>query len=173
VIEHHKFNSIDDLRDAPYNPRDITDKSDKALGASLDEYGDISGIVFNKRTGNLVCGHQRVRKLREQGAVVDGDKIVCGSNVFDIRVVDWDLTKEKAANISANNTALCGAFTQDVASVLDDVKEDVGREFFSRLLLDEVKIPKDVDSDALLDDHNKPTTDQHNVTKCPKCGFVF
>ena len=56
---------LPDLRDAPWNPRDIDEASLAALGASQRAFGDISGIVFNRLLGILVCGHQRLRRLRD------------------------------------------------------------------------------------------------------------
>ncbi len=50
--------SFDDLRPAHYNPREITAEAAEGLRHSLVEFGDISGIVWNQRTGNLVCGHR-------------------------------------------------------------------------------------------------------------------
>ena len=38
---------IDDLKPCPWNPREISQEASKALGVSLREFGDISGIVFN------------------------------------------------------------------------------------------------------------------------------
>lgn len=38
----------------------------KGLSYSIAEFGDLSGITFNERTGELVCGHQRVKALRAQ-----------------------------------------------------------------------------------------------------------
>jgi len=61
--------SLADLRAASYNPREITQEALEGLGHSLEEFGDISGIVWNKRTGHLVAGHQRVEALR--AAVLD------------------------------------------------------------------------------------------------------
>ena len=40
----------------PRNPRMITDKAARGLGFSLAEFGDLSGIVFNLRTQQLVAG---------------------------------------------------------------------------------------------------------------------
>ncbi|MBL7224013.1 MAG: hypothetical protein ISS72_09175 [Candidatus Brocadiae bacterium] len=56
---------LTDLQEAPWNPRAIDEPSLAALGASQRAFGDISGIVFNRRLGLLVCGHQRLRRLRD------------------------------------------------------------------------------------------------------------
>ena len=61
-----KLEKVRDLKEAPYNPREITDESIAALKTSLTTFGDISGIVFNERTGHIVAGHQRLRSLKEE-----------------------------------------------------------------------------------------------------------
>ena len=55
--------SIPDLKPAPYNPREITADALKRLQRSVEEFGDISGIVWNRQTGNMVSGHQRLKAL--------------------------------------------------------------------------------------------------------------
>ena len=55
---------MSDLREAPWNPRAIDEASLAALGASQRAFGDISGVVFNTRLGVLICGHQRLKRLR-------------------------------------------------------------------------------------------------------------
>lgn len=64
---------IKDLKAAGYNPRKISDKHLAMMKKSMVEFGDLSGIIFNRRTGNLVGGHQRVKN-------------------FD---PDWEIIKEK------------------------------------------------------------------------------
>ena len=120
--------SITDLKPAGYNPRKITDEQLKRLKKSLQEFGDLSGIVFNCRTGNLIGGHQRIKCLppdvkiekkelkgkTRTGTVAEGyiilpSVIPAGSKresreeeKYTYREVDWPIEKEKAANIAAN-----------------------------------------------------------------------
>jgi hypothetical protein len=47
------------LRPDELNPRQITPEQQERLKKSLAAYGDISGVVFNRRTRKLVGGHQR------------------------------------------------------------------------------------------------------------------
>lgn len=116
---------LEDLSEAPYNPREIDEQSLDALKASLQEFGDIAGITWNRRTGHLVAGHQRMRGLRERY----GDQLRMSRGViqcpngetFRVRVVDWPLKKEKAANVAANNPEIAGWFTDDIVDVLEAV----------------------------------------------------
>ena len=86
--------SIDKINPASYNPRrDLKpdDKEYKQLVKSMDEFGCIQLLVWNKRTRNLVGGHQRFKVLLAQGA-----------KEVEVSVVDLPLEKEKALNIALN-----------------------------------------------------------------------
>ncbi len=110
--------SISDLVDAPYNPRKISDAELGRLKSSLANFGDISGITWNRSTGHLVTGHQRLRSLREQygdrlNLVVFDDHATIRTpddELFRVRIVEWDDATEKAANIAANSPDVMGEF---------------------------------------------------------------
>lgn len=108
---------VKDLRPAGYNPRKISDAQAAALKQALEVFGDLGGIVFNRKTGNLVGGHQRIKALDPEWPITiapnDGDALdKCGTvgrgfietpfGKLDFRVVDWDMNVEKAANVAAN-----------------------------------------------------------------------
>jgi len=50
---------------APWNPRRITAEALAGLRASIETFGDLSGIVVNDTTGHIVCGHQRRQVLKD------------------------------------------------------------------------------------------------------------
>lgn len=131
---------LEDLKPAPYNPRNITPKAAGGLVTSLAEFGDISGIVWNSRTGNLVSGHQRVSQLLSVGAqLLDGalTATVRGElRRFPVRVVDWSLGREKAANVAANNPAIGGEFTDGLGELLREIEGEMGATGFGALNLD-------------------------------------
>lgn len=62
---------INELKQAEYNPRAITEKDLKALEISLLSFGDLGGIIYNRSSGNLVGGHQRVNVLRGLNSDLD------------------------------------------------------------------------------------------------------
>ncbi len=119
------------LKPDPENARKISGEALQGLGASLETFGDLSGIVWNEQTGVLVAGHQRMRALREAGALTwtrEGERgwiehPVTGER-FDIRVVDWDETTERMANLTANNPAIQGDFTDDAKVQLKELEND-------------------------------------------------
>ena len=82
------------------------------------EFGDLSGVIYNRRTDRLIGGHQRVTALSDSeinilnkydpptpsGTTSDGFIEINGEK-YSYREVDWDESKELAANIAANKSA--------------------------------------------------------------------
>ncbi len=64
IIEVKK---ISELKPAPYNARISTKKQEGHLKKSLEKFGIVEPIVFNKRSGYIVGGHFRVRELKKLG----------------------------------------------------------------------------------------------------------
>lgn len=110
------------------NPRTINKDDYKNLVQSIRRFGDLSGIVYNVRTGQLVGGHQRQKAFGEIGAdnieitqkyeqpngvgtVAVGHVMLDGER-YGYREVDWDATFEKAANVAANR--IQGEFDNDL-----------------------------------------------------------
>ncbi|NIM50417.1 MAG: ParB N-terminal domain-containing protein [Gemmatimonadales bacterium] len=167
--------SISDLKPDPKNPRRIDEASARALSKSMYEFGDLSGIVWNEATGELVAGHQRVDQLKRAGAglCVGTDPVLeSDGRRFPVRVVNWTPEKQRAANIAANNQAIAGVFTDDVADLLGQVKEDFGDEFFQNLRFDAIPVA-DVPSFEKLDDADQPRLDEKVPMTCPHCGLDF
>ena len=51
------------ISEHPMNPRTLSDAARKKLRASVKEIGVMDTPVFNKRTGKLVGGHQRLHTI--------------------------------------------------------------------------------------------------------------
>lgn len=110
---------IKNFKPAKYNPRKITGQQRAALEKSIHEFGDLSGIILNKKTNTLIGGHQRISVIKQHptkvvttpvkdefGTVAMGHiavKTDDGTFNVPLRVVNWDLRREKLANIAANN----------------------------------------------------------------------
>lgn len=121
--------NLNELRGNPNNPRTISKKDFENLKQSIVKFGDLSGIVFNVRTGELVGGHQRVESFKAldgQSFVVIQEKyeqptpkgtvaygyVVLEGERYAYREVDWDQAFENAANIAANR--ITGQFDLDL-----------------------------------------------------------
>lgn len=92
---------------APYNPRDISNAALEALAHSLKSFGLVQPLVWNKRTGHLVGGHQRYKILSRDGVK---EAKTC--------IVDLDETEEQMLNIAMNNPALQGEFNMKMLADL-------------------------------------------------------
>ena len=96
------------IKNAPYNPRKITKTERENLYRLLDAHKLIDDLIWNKRTGNLVSGHQRLTwvdlKAREKGLKDFNFKVNC---------IDVDEKEEKEINIGMNNEAAMGKFDID------------------------------------------------------------
>jgi uncharacterized protein YbaR (Trm112 family) len=114
-----EFKSIQTLKDSEENPRRITKDRRLALKRSIEKYGDLSGIIFNRKTGNLVGGHQRISIFRKAdvqiktyphtdstGTLAIGEVVIPTSKTTFLRIpyreVSWNGDREMAANIAAN-----------------------------------------------------------------------
>jgi ParB-like chromosome segregation protein Spo0J len=114
-----------DLKPADYNPRRISEEAFEGLGQSISRFGMLSHIVWNKRSGNIVGGHQRFKQLREMG-----------ETETDVVVVDLDDNEEVALNITMNNREVRGDFTKDVIEQLRVSEAQLGSAFKQIGLLD-------------------------------------
>lgn len=104
--------AIESITPAGYNPRKITTAARSALKASLDRWGVVQEIVVNRRTGNIVGGHQRFDILREEGAK---QVPVCWVDLAD--------DEERALNVALNSSTLTGEFDD---ALLRAVLADIG-----------------------------------------------
>ncbi len=119
---------LEDLKAAPYNGdvRRIKRANAKALRVSLEKFGMVDGVAFNKRTGNLVGGHRRVDELRGLGVMET-----------DVAIVDLDEDDEKALSLALNNPGAQGEFTDAAAVVVADLASRRG-ELVAGLALDSI-----------------------------------
>lgn len=119
-----KTRTIGQLREADWNPRDITPDALRGLQSSLQEFGDLSGIVVHK-DGYIIAGHHRVQLLREMyGDDLKVSKVGIQTPVgtFPVRTVDWPEPMAKAANLAANNPNLQGEFTSGVNVLIQELE---------------------------------------------------
>lgn len=99
-----------DINFAYYNPRTIKENAQKKLKSKIKEDGLVMPLVYNKRTGNLVSGHQRL-------TIIDGLE---KNQDYDITVsvIDVDEKKEVELNVFLNNISSMGTFDPDKIEML-------------------------------------------------------
>lgn len=171
-----KTMKLEKLKPAEYNPREISDRSFSGLGKSIDMFGVLVPIVWNKRSGNIVGGHQRYRHLVESG-----------EKETDVVVVDIDDQDEAALNITLNNPYIRGEFTPDVMRLLALSEVQMGIKFAEIGLVDLRENMKDLlkpprekgkkseegTNDGGNDPSDEPDPEPERavaVISCPECG---
>src|SRR5450830_1781389 len=122
---------ISQINPAKYNPRIDLKHGDieyEKIKKSIDEFDLVEPLVWNKQTGNLVAGHQRLKILKDQGITE-----------IEVSVVDLPEAKEKALNIALNKVD--GAW--DFPKLKDLLQEiDIGPYDVSFTGFDEQEIEK-------------------------------
>lgn len=103
-FDKYEFTRIhrSEIKNAEYNPRKITDAARKQLRDNLKRIGLTHPITWNKRTGNILSGHQRISIL---------DSLERTQNyTLRVAVVDMDEKSEREQNVFENNPASQGYF---------------------------------------------------------------
>lgn len=115
-----------EIKNADYNPRIMDKEAKKRLKEGLKKHGLVSAITWNKRTGNLVGGHQRLEQLDALEKNKDYSLDVC--------VIDVPLEEEAILNVQLNNPSMQGEWD---LNKLADITEEFGVNFddmgFSKL----------------------------------------
>ncbi len=89
--------AVEKLNPAKYNPRKDLKPGDpeyEKLKNSIETFGYVEPVIWNKRTGHIVGGHQRLKILIEQGV-----------SEVDCVVVDMGEDEEKALNVALNKVS--------------------------------------------------------------------
>src|ERR1043166_1342965 len=124
---------IGKLKAAAYNPRIDLKPGDAVyehLKQSIETFGYLQPIIVNRRTGNVVGGHQRLKVLKH-----------LGHTVVEVIYVNLPLEKEKALNLTLNKTVgewdedKLGALLQEFQGLTDF---DIGLTGFDSGEIDDV-----------------------------------
>lgn len=136
--------NVTDLLPADYNPRKDLKPGDaeyEKLKRSLEQFGYVEPVIWNKATGRVVGGHQRLKVLIDMGITE-----------VDCVVVEMDEEKEKALNIALNK--ISGDWDNDklvlLISDLQGADFDVSLTGFDPEEIDDLF--KDATKDGVSDD---------------------
>jgi hypothetical protein len=159
------------------NPRKISRDELIELERDLSDMGDLSGIVHEVTTNQIISGNQRsiifdeaeiviteyLKKPTKQGTIARG-YITYQGEQFSYRQVKWNDVLTARANIRANKAG--GRFDPDLLV-----------EYFTHeQLLDYGFDPGELPQiDLSNQEQPEPiaAADHTHLTKCPKCGFEF
>jgi hypothetical protein len=115
---------------APCHVRKIDPSAAKALRKSLQANGLVETLVWNRRTGNLVGGHQRIEQIDALEGRDDYD--------LTMSIVDVDEHDEQNINLALNNRNLQGEWDEDALAELlaGRTEEDQAAHGFAKIDLD-------------------------------------
>ena len=109
-----------EIHAAPYNPRKITPEAAKLLKDNLKRVGLLGGIVWNRASGNIVSGHQKVAQMDAINRY-DPDNPDTDYE-FRVEVVDFDEKTEKEQNLFMNNRNAQGEYDDNMLrNMLDGI----------------------------------------------------
>lgn len=147
---------IRDLNRAVYNPRiDLIpgDTEYENLRRSITTYGMLIPVIWNKRTGNVVGGHQRLTVLENEG-----------ETEVDVSVVDLDETQERQLNVALNKIE--GGWDEEkLAELLAELGDDATLTGFTQQEID--SLTNDIDSlidGATVDEELRAIEELFNVS---------
>jgi hypothetical protein len=165
-----------DLKEAPFNPRDLDERSQKKLRDNLKKVGLLEPLIVNKRTGHVVGGHKRLESL---------DAIERSQDYsMEVALVDLDEKAEKEQLVFLNNELAMGAFDApklgellkvadfrdcgfepfEVESIVPNWQRPPEPEPVKQEDLDVVLVFKDrADNDAFMELINMTSTDKYIV----------
>ena len=154
--------SIDKINPAKYNPRlDLQpgDPEYEKLKKSLKEFDLVEPLIWNKRNGNLVGGHQRLKILIEQGRTD-----------VEVSIVDLSDSKEKALNLALNK--ISGDW--DLPKLKDILEELNTGEFDMEITgFDDDEIEKLINQIHNFDEQKEYDENIETTNKCPECGYEW
>jgi len=161
------------------NPRQITERQFKDLQESLDELGDLSGIVHDLNSDEVISGNQRSRvfdineceitveheqEADRQGTVGLGH-IVWRGTFYAYRQVRWTPKQCEMANIKANK--LGGEWDFDKLAnefELDELLEwGFSESDFFGHDYESVEFPE----------YDESVADEVEYLECPECGHKW
>lgn len=155
--------SVDKLKAAAYNPRKQLKPGDaeyEKLKRSITEFGYVEPVIWNKVTGNVVGGHQRLQVLKDLGHT----EVACV-------IVELDEKREKALNVALNK--IQGEWDKDklaaLLTELDGSEFDVTLTGFEAAEIDELMnafySKEAVQDDFDVDEEHKEIKAKGAITK--------
>ena len=154
---HLEKRNINDLKDHPKNPRQLSKHDAEHLQKSIDKFGLIDKPIINL-DNQIIGGHQRKSILKKLGI----KEIDCWvpDNVLDEKQVE-------ELNIRLNRNT--GSFDYDVLANSWEIPDLLEYGFDEKELLDKFEVPK---FDEVMGDEQPDLTDKKK-TMCPSCGHEF
>lgn len=180
--------TVADLTHFEGNPRAMTPEAQDRLRRSMEKFGDLSGVIYNRRTERLVGGHQRQSHLPEDaeitlleeydepnevGTVAIGWIEVEGER-WGYREVDVPESREKAMNVAANRHGEGAWDYAALGSILEEL-DDPGDLELTGFTESEMSLFMDgaEPRGGEFEDLDPEMGEKVETVTCPKCKHEF
>lgn len=164
--------NINKLNPAKYNPRKSLKPGDpeyEKLKKSIETFGYVEPVVWNKRTGFIVGGHQRFTVLKD-----------LGYTEVDCVVVDLHVNDEKALNVALNKVSGSwdDALLKDLLQELDNGAYDLELTGFDTKEIENLMLQFHVDTPEIIDNDNVEASgtslkSSKNYIPIQICNYIF
>lgn len=151
---------VEDLKFAPYNPRVINEETFEKLKKSIKEFGYIVPIIYNKKTGNVIGGNQRLQALKDL-------------NITKVEAIEVEMSeiREKALNIALNKIQGEWDYValRDLLIELNTENFEVELTGFDIKEVESlIKYTKDINEK--FEEYDEDIEKEESWIICPKCG---
>lgn len=165
-----------DLNPAPYNPRVRLEPGMPAyekLRESITKFGNVEPIVWNKKTGNIVGGHQRHQVLMDM-AIENGTIETAETEVI---VINVSVKEEKTLNLALNK--ITGMWDEGLlGELLSDIKDPALLELTGFEAFEIENLTTEINVEELFESR-EPKEEKTEIVEsrqtyvCPHCGKEF
>jgi len=152
-MENNKFEAYQiqtvkrsSIHEAPYNPRKISNEARKKLKKGLKTYGLVQPIVVNRKTMNVVGGHQKLSIMDEEY------KYPANDYSLQVSMIQVDEETEVKINIFLNNPAAQGEWDNELLQEIKLSYPDI--DFQKDLAFDMLDMQYIFAGSSLFDDEN-------------------
>lgn len=160
------------------NPRKITDAQLEQLKSNIKELGDLSGIVHDLNTDEIISGNQRSKvinineceieivkkydKPNEQGTIAFGF-VIFENQRLNYRQVRWNEKQREKACITAN--ALGGEFDYKI------LQSEFDTELLKGWGIEDIDNHRLLDMDNFFNEEKAEVKEKRKkIVTCPHCG---
>ena len=160
------------------NPRKITDAQLEQLKSNIKELGDLSGIVHDLNTDEIISGNQRSKVINineceieivkkydepnEQGTIAFGF-VIFENKRLNYRQVRWNEKQREKACITAN--ALGGEFDYKI------LQSEFDTELLKGWGIEDIDNHRILDMDNFFNEEKAEVKEKRKkIVTCPHCG---
>lgn len=149
------------IKNAPYNPRQIAPLARKKLKGNISTVGLVEPLVWNEVTGNLVGGHQRLGILDERAGH--------GNYLLVVAAVHLTPEEEMTQNVFMNNPDTQGTYDADALGDMF-VKHDVDYKEtgFEDMTVQDMFVGSKYEIDSMFDVDSAPDAVKRDLDEISK-----